>query len=321
MLVSCDLAWEEEARVTTTGSERIAWYKAFCSSVYDADREILLGAHAISPRAPIVPYDSDPLNPARLVAECYPRRISGSTWFDVQVTYSSDVTIEQNPLNEPAAITIKGQRREVVSLFDSNGLPKMNTAGDLLGDPVPTKPVTDLIISVSKNVSLSLPAWILDYVDTVNSDTVRIRGLIFPPGTLCFAGDVDVGEELNTESINNGVRQIPYTTVGFQLHYRAEGWTTLIPNRGFYQLVPRSATAAQVVTAAFKTKKPMPLSLPKFPYDRQRILVGTTPPDYPDEPQFLDPNGAFIENPTPDQIVVLEFDDYDKLPFGQLPLK
>ena len=318
-LVSLDLAWEEEARVTTTGSERIVWYKAVCSSVFDADREILLGALNF-PQSPIVPFMPDPKNPARLVQECYPKRIPGSAVFDIQVTYSTDVSVS-NPLNQPAEITITGQRRDVVALFDANGTPKCNTAGDLIGDPAPTRMVTDLIFSVSKNVSLKLPAFLTQYLDAVNSDSVRIRGLTLDVGTLLFCGEIKVGPEQNSgPQQGNGIQQPPYTTVEFELHYRADGWTTLVPNRGFFELVPnpKAVLGPPLLPGDVPIKVGKDGKVPKFPYVRQRITVGN-PPDYPAEPQFLDLNGAAISNPTPDDIVVLEFDDFAKLPFNALP--
>jgi hypothetical protein len=236
------------------------------------------------------------------------------------VTYSTDVNIADNPLNEPAKITIKGQRREVVWFYDAKGRPKLNTAGDLIGDPAPTRIVTDLIFNVEKNMALKLEAWILDYLDTVNSDAVRLRGLTCKPGTLLFAGEIDVGDEQNTSGQQGGGQKlVPFTVVKFQLLYRADGWTTIVPNRGFNQVVPlKNQTVPPAASGDFQAPKPS--KQPKFKYTIERILVGD-PKDYPTEPQFLDSNGMLIENPTPDNILLLEFDDFEERAFNQLPLK
>jgi hypothetical protein len=65
---------------------------------------------------------------------------------------------------------------------------------------------------------------------------------------------------------------------------------------------------------------PKPPKQPKFKYRLERITIGD-PADYPTEPQFLDSNGMLIQNPTPDNILLLEFDDFEERPFNQLPLK
>lgn len=323
-LLACDLAWEEEARTTTTGSERIAWYKAICSSAFDSDKTILLGAHSVSPPAPIVPFDQDPIFPARLVVECFPKRISGSSFFDVQVTYSTDVPFDLNPLSTPAEVTVDFQGRDIIALFDVNGNPKVNTAGDLLGDPAPTKETYDVLFNVSKNMPVDGNAWVLQYVDTVSNDDVRLKGFTLPAGTLRFIPR-GIGKDENTQAFGIGVKNIPFVNVNFTLAYRAVGWTNIVPNRGFNQLLPFGRplpsnivnNAASVATRNALKQRYKP---PKGKFVKMPILIGS-PPSPATEPQWLDANGLAIPYPLPGNVLLLEWDDYDKKPYNQLPLK
>jgi hypothetical protein len=323
-LISCELAWEEEGRTTTTGSERIAWYKAFCSSAFDSDKAILTGAHSVNPPAPIVPFDPDPVFGARLCVESFPKRISGSSWFDVQVTYSTDVPFDENPLSTPPEVTIDFQGREIISLFDVNGNPKVNTAGDLLGDPAPTKETYDLIFNVSKNFAIDQYTWLLQYCDSVSGDDVRLKGLTLPAGTLRFAPR-GVGKDENVTAFGAGIKNVPFVNVNFALVYRAIGWTNIVPNRGFNQLLPVGKPQPPSLinnNASFATKNLVRsrYKAPKGKFVKMPILIGS-PPSPATEPQWLDANGLAIPYPLPGNVILLEWDDYVKLPYNQLPLK
>ncbi len=318
-LLSCDLKWEEEARIEQTRREWRAIYSALLSNIADGPREILMGAPYLAP------YQPHPKDSAALIAEFWPKRIVGTNFWDVELRYSTDVDIVANPLAMSPVITIDSVKRELPALFDSNGNPIINLAGDFYTDPQSTKTVTDLVFKVSKNVPLNLPAWITAYPDCVNSDAVTIRGLTCPPGTLYF-GALSVGAEENISgtatSTSTLVQGTPYTTVSFELDFRRDGWTILLPNWGYFQLVPRRKTnGSSAVVANDKTGKKQTIRTRGVPagYDRQRIIING---DYPPHPQFLDAQGALILNPTFDQIITLEYDLHDKLPFGGvLPLK
>src|SRR6185295_5443199 len=122
-LVSCDLAWEEEARFRQTGREWRAFYKVLMSRIDDGPLEILNG------RPDLAPYQKHKKDTAALVSEWYPRRIVGTNFWDLELLYSTDVEQTGNPLNIPAQITIQSNIREVPALFDIDGFPTVNTAG------------------------------------------------------------------------------------------------------------------------------------------------------------------------------------------------
>jgi hypothetical protein len=120
-------------------------------------------------------------------------------------------------------------------------------------------------------------------------------------------------------------KSIPYCTASLEITYRPQGWTVIVPNWGYFQLVPNkapldSSKTAQGAANALKSQLKMTRALIKKigPYTRQRITVGPLG-DFPPHPVFLDANGKAMVNPTFDQIVTLEFDLKQKMPFKVLP--
>src|SRR5262245_24632977 len=293
-LLYCDEAWDEETRIDQTNREYIRYFKAQCSAVADGAKEILLG------RPDLAPFQPHPKDNAALVSEFFPKRIPGSTLFDIQVTYSTEVNVTDNPLAEPAKITIDTAEHSRIQFVDADGKPKINTAGDLIDDPPPEVEDCDIVFNVQKNLPIRLPAWILLYPNAVNNDTIRVRGLTLEPEKVKFK-HLAIGEEQFQNKVD-------FCAVAFQLHYRRVGWTTVVPNRGFNQLVKKEVSGK-------KGKQ----------FVRQKITVKDDggAMAYPTEPQFLDKDGKALDPDTitAEKIVLLEFDDNLRLPFSALPLK
>ena len=312
-LLSCEFKWEEEARFEQTRREWRAFYIVLMSDVNDGPAEILKGTPKLAP------YQQHPKDGQAYVAEWTPKRIPGGNWWDLEVRYSTEVEQLGNPLTMPADITIESNLRDVPAMFDIDGNPIVNTAGDLFTDPPPTRKVVDQVIKVSKNIGLNLPSWIQTHPGSVNADAIRVRGLIYPPGTLFF-GPHAVGPENNIPGQGNTLSTLqspPYTTVEWEMWYREEGWTELYPNRGYFEIVPvKKQTQTPEDAKAGKVR----VKFPTFQYVRRRITIGPLG-DYPPEPVFLDANGAAIINPTFDNIIILEYDGNKKRPFNVLPLK
>lgn len=316
-----DIKWEEEARIQQAAREWRAWIQVECTKVEDGPRELCIALPAF------MPYKEHPKDPAALVSEFYPKRLAaGSNWWLCEVTWSTDVDVSGDPLGMPAVITMDTEMREVPAIFDCFGNPLLNTAGDLMTDPPATRKLVDQTISISKNVPIKLPDWVQTHPGAVNLDDVQIRGLNWPAGTLWMARRA-IGAEQNvpgaTETIST-LRGTPYTTIDFELWYRADGWVEYYPNRGFMQLVPKPglkfAKGAEI-EGGKRTLQQMRAQQRKLPaYDRMRCVVGPLG-DLPSEPQFLDLNGQMIINPTFDDVILLAYDGYTKLPFNQLPLK
>src|SRR5262249_5112318 len=181
-----------------------------------------------------------------------------------------------------------------------DGKPKINTAGDLIDDPPPEGEGCDIVFNVPKNLPIRLPAWILLYPNAVNNDSIRVRGVTLEPGKVKVK-HLAIGEGQTQNKADSRVVSSPP-------HSRRVGWTTIVPTRGFNQLV----------------KKEVPGKKGKQ-FVRQKITVKDDggAMAYPTEPQFLDKDGKALDPDTitADKIVLLEFDDNLKLPFSALPLK
>jgi hypothetical protein len=318
-VLSVDTAWEEEARIEQSSREWRAGFKVLCSDVNDGPKEVLQGCPTLAP------YQPHPKDPAALVAEFWPKRIKGSNWHDLEIRWSTDVDVSTSPLTLPPVITIDSTTRSIPTLFDIDGNPIVNMAGDPYTDPVSERLVVDKIFKVSKNLPLVLPDWTDTHVGAVNNDSVRIRGRNYDPGTLFF-GALSIGPEQNvpgsTDTISTLLKGTPYTTADFELWYRAQGWTLILPNWGYFELVPTAKQQGKIINLEVPgagAKKIRVRSIPAG-FVRRRILVGPVG-DFPSQPVYLDVNGRAIINPSLDQIVTLQFDTNYKQAFSQLPLK
>jgi hypothetical protein len=121
---------------------------------------------------------------------------------------------------------------------------------------------------------------------------------------------------------------IDWCQLDFELHYRASGWRLLTPNRGFHQLIPKkqivsagSATAAAIAGGILPATGIQIGDKKQFDYVKILVEGENKTLEEPAEPQMLDRQGALIPNPTPANIVILEFKRNNELPFNNLPLK
>lgn len=288
---------EEEVNIGQTKRTYTRFFKAATSHPRDGRNALILARPDL---APFQPHYEDP---GALVDTFNANRtnLGAQGLWKVTVDYSTDLqeSSEENPLARGAEIEFDSADRKRIRLLDANGKPVINAAGDLLDDPPPEIEESDLIISVKKNMPTRLPAWVLVYRNAVNSDVVRVKGLAFPVGTLKLKR-LRVGKE----DVENKTAFVP---LSFELHHRDDGWTEKIPNRGFYERVPKKQIAQASTGASITTE-----------WKRKQILINGEPAK---EPQMLDRNGRLIERPTLENIVLLDFDFNRKLPFSVLPLK
>lgn len=318
-VVSCDQMYEEEARWEQTAREWREFWKLGMSGINDGPAEIARG------RPQFLPGQQHPKDPSALVVEWWPQRIRGTNFWDLQLRYSTDVDVAGSPLSVPAAVTIDSNLRAVPALIDRDGNPIINTAGQFLTDPPSTTYVVDQVITIQKNISLILPAWVDLLPGATNADGVRIRGRPKDQGTL-FCAAIKVGVENNVpgqEGQFSTLRTTPYTTAQIELWWRADGWTDIYPNVGYYQIVPvnKKLQEAPPGATAAQSKQFLKMQRNFFQqfgnYTLAPILIAGL--DAPPHPWFLDANGQAIQFPTPDNIIFLEYDNHPKQPFAQLP--
>lgn len=302
---------EEDGTFT---AERLFWAKADVGT----DRELDVEQYRECPRR------GDP-HPTETEARCTSvivrRRTPGNRLFDVTCTYSNkfERPEEKNPLDRRAKIRMRTQFFEVPAREDARGRPVQTTAGEPFDGYV--RRIAGRTISIQKNVS-TWPEWINTYATAISSDTVRIRGRTYPRHTLRM-GIVDLGDE----DFENSVR---FFSLAYELEYNPLTWLAPRLNRSLHELVDGFEAEvdgklkwvrAQKDAAGAIITPPNGLPPDPPPQPAQRLLPIEDDEGQPvTTPYWLDAEGRAIRRPTPDDVIVLDFRDYDELPFSRLPL-
>lgn len=253
---------------------------------------------------------------ARCTSVIVRRRTPGNRLFGVTCTYSNrfDQPEDKNPLDRPARIRMRTQIFEIPSRVDRRGRRIETTAGEPIDGYMVR--VAGRVISIQKNLS-TWPEWATSYAVAINSDVVRLRGRTFAPRTLRM-GAIEIGDE----DFENQVR---YFALAFELEHNPLTWLTPKWNRGYYQLIRGFEWTVngerRFVPEQFDAEGKL-IPQPRLPGIRRAtrlepiLINGETPP----EPQWLDAEGRWLPDPQPDEVLALDFADYDELPFNRLPL-
>lgn len=279
------------------------------------DRELDVEQYRECPRRG----DVHPTEPeARCTSVIVRRRTPGNRLLDVTATYSNkfERPEEKNPLDRRAKIRMRTQFIEMPARHDARGRLVENTAGDPFDGYV--RRVAGRTISIAKNVA-TWPEWINSYATAINSDAVRIRGRNYPPRTLRM-GSVDIADE----DFENSVR---FFALSFELEFNPLTWLVPRLNRGLRERVDgfeREVDGRQVwVRARYDAEGNI---IPPPTLDPPAVAAQRLLPILDDDGQevtveyWLDREGRAIRKPTPDDVIVLDFRDYDELPFNRLPL-
>jgi len=301
---------EEEERRERDRREYTRFFVAKSNNLTDG------GVHLQLKRPDLRLFSPHPRDNQALVIRFNPKRRKGGLgMFDVQVEYSNDAAGLEDPLPKRPEIELSMVERTRVRFIDDDGNPCINTVGDLIDDPAPEVDEGDIVFSVKVNIPVRLEAWILQYANAQNNDTVRLRGLFCDPGTLKFKL-----RNVGLPQVTNG---IGFCECNFELHYKADGWTELIPNRGWRQLVKRKIIKLPNKKTATVDADELPEEKGKIVFEPEQILVTTKngTPDKPTTAPFLDADGRYIESPTFDNIHLLKFRFGPLKPFNDLPLK
>jgi len=288
-VVAFEELYRDEASVSREDAEVVRYFLARTNRVTDTIETLLIA------RPDLAPYQPHPQHKGLFVERFRAERIEGTLAWDVTVSYAPVEGQRRpvSPLEQPAKITLASSAFTAYTLTDWRGRPRRNTAGELL-DPA-ERDDSRFVLNVSKNVQ-HVPKWLLEYNNVVNSDTVAIRGLEFPPKTLLF-------KDLSVSDIQwDAATRTAYLVLSFALHYSRRGWLDRPLNVGLHE----------------KTEKGL--------VDIYAPGPGTTG-ERITEPVFLDRGGrAFrdekgrLRPPKEKEIVVLKFELYPPKPFSILPL-
>ena len=204
--------------------------------------------------------------------------------WECQVDYID--TIQRDPLAIPARIgEVKSFTIPGATLVDYRGAPIVNTAGDLV-EPF-DKPEQVLCYPIIKNIP-GLGDWLFDFESCINADAVRLGSKMCDPKTLMIR-QVTVSDEQTQGDIS-------YRTATLELWRRKSKWVEVWPSRGFYQIVKGDEGISRDRTG--KGKRP--------------IIVANS---VPNEPGFLDANGAWIQNPTLADLYLITTQIYPEINF------
>lgn len=212
-----------------------------------------------------------------------PKCVSGYVHFHVTCTFSSERELAEDPTDEPALTEWDGEQFQRPLVVDEDGKIVCNSAGDPF-DPPEMIDDSRLISVTTKNLA-SVPIWLMEYSNAVNSDAFTLDGF-----------SVGIGQaKMQTPKVSKPMSRngTTYREVQFTIHYREEGWLSNIIDAGFREIGYGGA--------------------------RQQIQ-NAGDDEFPSAPVPLDGNGVALEDPSPLNNVKLTFRGYRRLPFSALPL-
>ncbi len=218
-------------------------------------------------------------NEAARVVSVKIKQVGESRVYKVVVEWSTgsdEDSEEENPLKRPAKISIETDLVEVETFRDGAGNIRINTAGDIqVGTTF--KPIQT--ITIVKNVE-KIPKWFNTLPGSVNERDVKIKKETYKERTLLL--------EKTTEPDRILEGKIWYYPLTYTLTHNIETHDSYEPSMGYHELVKVDPTANEiaVANALGLTAKPT--------YKKRRITVGTAG-DYPNDPQYLDIDGAHID--------------------------
>lgn len=230
-------------------------------------------------------------------------------WWKITTSAVRETPATPDPTQEAAKIRLKSSQYSTYTYVDREGKLITNTAGDPV---LMAKEDSRWVFSVSKNVS-SLPAWILDYNNALNNGLVTIKGLSCQKETLMCKG-MRLSDD---RTVTVAGREVTYSILSFELHFRPEGWKGTHPNVGVNQLIEENVPSVDRFTGKVRRD-----SNNKIVWVKKKRRVPITNNGIPVETlQVLDADGAWVEEPSPDDLLQIEADVYKTKNFGQLPLR
>lgn len=223
--------------------------------------------------------------------DAFPKVEDTATFWTVVCNYTNENEYSENPLLQPPRFTWTTEKFQVVARKDRNGKGIVNSAGDPF-DPPAMKDLNRRIVVMRRNVA-SVPSWLLDYEDAVNSDAFTIDG---------FAVGV---EKAKCDKVNIGESRtrggIEFREIVLEIHLSRIGWNLELLDEGFNYLNNDDP------------RKKLPI-LDKDEdgneIEGQKVTA----------PVLLDGNGGILANPSVDTAVFKEFEVSRLLPFSALPL-
>ena len=262
----------DKSRLSRQEYDKTRYFIAITNDVNDGELELLAF------RPDLAPGQAHPTIPGLFVEAFIPSRIKGSNAHNIVVEHANGEE-EEDPLARDAKIEFSTQDVTEFTVWDADGDPMQNTAGDLF-QPQEVE-ASRWIMSVSKNLA-QVPPWILIYQNVINDADITIRGISWPKWSLLLKN-----LRIPDFEVENDVRFIP---LSFQLHYNKKLWIRRIVNEGFNELVTIANTNIDI----------------QMPIQFGPMKERPTEPFLLDEDgkAFRDVNGNVTNNVPPEDIVI-----------------
>jgi hypothetical protein len=278
---------EGQVRATRTGQELILQLTVICSSLDDNLFALKLGLPQFQRWQP------HPEEPGMFVDEFSATQEKGSSIWRANVRYVD--TLERNPLDLPAVMTVRTETLPSATILNSRGQLILNTAGDVV-QPI-DKPERIRVFTFKKNVP-AIAEWLFELEDAVNGSAMALASFMREPRTLLLR-KVEFGEPDEA----NDIQFVPCVV---ELAYRKSGWQHRYPSIGFNELVEQR----DLSPGADADGPPQIV--------KRAILINGQPPS---EPQLLDAAGHWVEQPEPQDVVILSEDIYSEADLTVLPIR
>lgn len=189
--------------------------------------------------------------------------------------------VNENPLDDDAAIDWDGENYEEPMLIDNAGDAVLNSAGDFFQNLMRER--TRRVVTITKNIA-AIPSWIIDSEDAVNSSAFLLDGFSVPAGKAKLAAP-RIGR---WQTRNN----ISFREMTMKITLNRDGWNAAPLDAGFRY---RNGSSELV----------------KIVSDDGTDITQAAP---------LNGSGGVLSNPTPSTAVFLDFDVYPAYDFNNLPL-
>ena len=263
----------------------------------ETDNKFITRADIMAAGVLPVKYSEHPQNSLMTVRDVSLSQDEGPTVWTATVQYSSapyDKDDEEDeeydePTDKPARIKWTTTQFTKPIYKDINGEAIVNSAGDYFDPPIEID-ASRWSIVVEKNLA-SIPTWVLDYRNVINSSAFEVQGLTIPRAVAKLS-ELAISEKQKEQDTE-------FYTVTFRLELATaeEGdWGLQLLDQGLHEVEFSEEGGGTY------TKKPI-----------------TIDGEAAKQPVLLDGNGIAIINPKPTDAVFLEFDGYVDKDFSVLP--
>lgn len=198
---------------------------------------------------------------------------------------------DNDATNDEVLVSFASELYQQEIFADVYGNALLNSAGDYLIDPTPSREQSHLIATIKANL-ISIPAWSVNLLNTVNIDDITIGGLSVAAGKAKLQR-ITVGERQYRET----QAFYPFT---IEIHINADGFLY------------------EPMDAGFREKEGETSEFPSKPSARQQAKNDGDDLE-PNTPILLDGNGKALADPNPQNAVFLQFQIYPFENFTVLP--